>query len=549
MYIRSLPVFAVLAVVALLFWEKRALADGPFDGKWSMSPMSESFTVQQWVAGCGPAPVNGNAGGGGTVSVVQEGDELVIMGGRVFRTNQCWDPTPALQRVAHSASASGRAWSTRCATPPSDPRRATITTNINAMSDTQIVIIETGRYELNMSEGKCIADVKRSSTLNLIARAGTAPSSTASSAPTASTATATAAPTPTPTNSPSPPPSIDCSPPGDPARLEVRPSRKLMRAGESFSFKATVYDSKGCPAPTSTTWTVKSPSPSTTARPQLDNGGKVTVPDGAAEGEIDIEVTAAGKSTHVTVVVTSSAKYDELLKQSGLNAQGEQADPSVAVIATGSIGGTSAHAEDGAKKRRFVFIGVVSALAIGVGVIALVGVRRSKRAAAIEREAEARHAEKLRDFEARKREREAQHAAQMRAHLDSVKRAQDAAAAASATEAAKFGAMVCPSCRREYAPGSTFCPTDSNRLIPLSGHEDILTGPSGGICPSCNRGFNPGVKQCPHDGEELVPYAMHASRPEGPPTTRGKICPTCGDRFEGSAGFCGKDGTALVLLN
>ena len=64
------------------------------------------------------------------MNVVQEGDELVIMGGRVFRTNQCWDPTPALQRVAHSANASGRAWSTRCATPPNDPRRATITTNV-----------------------------------------------------------------------------------------------------------------------------------------------------------------------------------------------------------------------------------------------------------------------------------------------------------------------------------------------------------------------------------------------------------------------------------
>src|SRR5450631_3352972 len=139
---RFFLVFAVVA--ALLVWGRSARADGPFDGKWSMSPMNESFTVQQWIAGCGPAPVNGNAGGGGTVSVVQEGDELVIMGGRVFRTNQCWDPTPALQRVAHSASASGRAWSTRCATPPSDPRRATITTNVSAVSDTQIVIIETG---------------------------------------------------------------------------------------------------------------------------------------------------------------------------------------------------------------------------------------------------------------------------------------------------------------------------------------------------------------------------------------------------------------------
>jgi hypothetical protein len=543
-----LALFAATFALALLV-TRAARADGPFDGKWSMSPMSETFTVQQWVQGCGPAPVNGNAGGGGTVSVVQEGDELVIMGGRVFRTNQCWDPTPALQRVAHSANASGRAWSTRCATPPSDPRRATITTNVSALSDTQIVIIETGRYELNLADGKCIADVKRSSTLNLIARAGTAPSATTSAAP---------APTPTPTPTPTPPPptpTTDCSAPGDPARLEVRPSRKLMKPGETFAFKATVADARGCPTTTATTWTVRTPD----ALAQIDNG-KVTLGDGAADGEIDVEVTAAGKSTHVTIVVASPAKYDELLKQSGLDSKGEQSEPSVAVIATGSIGATSVRAEDGAKKRRLVFIGVVSALVIAVGVIALVGARRSKRAAAIEREAEARHAEKLRDYEARRREKEAQHAAQMKAHLDSVKRAQEAAAAATAAEAAAYGTMVCPSCRREYPAGAAFCSEDANRLIPLAGHEDVLTGPAGGICPTCKRGYNPGVKVCPNDGDELVPRAMHASRAQAiegagaggdrpMAASRGKICPTCGDRFEGSAGFCGKDGTALVLLN
>jgi hypothetical protein len=320
-----------------------------------------------------------------------------------------------------------------------------------------------------------------------------------------------------------------------------------MRPGETFTFKATVSDARGCPTTTTTTWTVKTPD----TPAQIDNG-RLSLGDGASDGEIDIEVTAAGKSTHVTAVVASPAKYDELLKQSGLDSKGEQSDPSVAVIATGSIGATSARAEDGAKKRRIVFIVVVSALAIGVGIIALVGARRAKRAAALEHDAEERHAQKLAEFEARKREREAQHAAQMKAHLDSVKRAQDAAAAATAAEAAAYGRMVCPSCRTEYPPGSTFCPTDANRLIPLAGHEDVLTGPSGAICPACKRGFNPGVKVCPHDGEELVPLAMHASRAAAepaPPAPRGKICPTCGDRFDGSAGFCGKDGTALVLLN
>jgi RNA polymerase subunit RPABC4/transcription elongation factor Spt4 len=109
--------------------------------------------------------------------------------------------------------------------------------------------------------------------------------------------------------------------------------------------------------------------------------------------------------------------------------------------------------------------------------------------------------------------------------------------------------MFCPSCRREFSGGGAFCPYDSNRLVAIEGHRDLMTGPSGGICPTCRRGFNPGIKVCPHDGDELVPPGMITAAVAGPPTVRGKICPTCGGRFEGTAGFCGKDGTQLVLLN
>ncbi len=109
--------------------------------------------------------------------------------------------------------------------------------------------------------------------------------------------------------------------------------------------------------------------------------------------------------------------------------------------------------------------------------------------------------------------------------------------------------MFCPSCRREYPPGTAYCSFDSNQLVAIRGHEALMAGPAGGICPVCHRGFNPGVKTCPYDKEELVPYAMMAARPAAAPVSKGKICPTCGGRFDGSAAFCGKDGTALVLLN
>ena len=154
----------------------------------------------------------------------------------------------------------------------------------------------------------------------------------------------------------------------------------------------------------------------------------------------------------------------------------------------------------------------------------------------------------------------------MQAHLDSVKKAQDAAAAMAAARAAGPGPVFCPSCRREFPAATTYCPFDSNKLVPVAGHENMMMGPGGGVCPTCKRGFNPGVKVCPHDGDELVPPSVASvaakaplggtmvmpagaaqAAPGAPP--RGKICPTCGGRFDGVAAFCGKDGTQLVLLN
>jgi siroheme synthase (precorrin-2 oxidase/ferrochelatase) len=534
---------AALAMAALLVAARTARADTSFDGTWSESPMSESFTVREWVpSACGPAPVSGTAEGGGTVTVHAEGDELVFVGaGRAFRTNQCWDQMSTLVRVAHSRSPSGRAWSTRCATPPNDPRRANITTSIVASTDTRIDIIETGRYEITHSEGSCVADVKRTRSLNLVARAGSAPSASASSAP--PPASTVAAPPPSP---PPPPPNVDCSAPGEPARLEVRPSRKLLRSGETFTFRATVRDAKGCPTATPTSWVLDTSCGASC--PVVDRDGKVTIPSDLTEGSFDISVTASGKSTKVTVEVTSAARYDELLAESGLNAEGEKADPSVAVLTTGSLGGRDARSDaEPRMAHRVLFLGVAASALAVLGIVVVVGRRRARKAEAVEREAAERHATRLREFEDRKRAREAEHSKQMQAHLESVKRAQEQMAAMTTPYG---GEMVCPSCKKEFPAGKTFCPDDANRLIPLAGHEDVLTGPSGGICPTCHKGYNPGVKVCPDDQDELVPYSVYARREDGARApSRGKICPTCGDRFEGTASFCGKDGTALVLVN
>ena len=377
-------------------------------------------------------------------------------GGRVFKTNLCYDQMPTLQRETHTRSPSGREWRTRCTTPADDPRHAVMNTLVVATTDTHIDVVETGRYESQLAGGLCTADIKRSRSFDLVARAGAA------------------APLPHP-----PPPRLrprrtarsprPSRPTRPPARRPAtrRASKHARRAScfvpaRSLSFRAIVLDSAGAARRTPTTWTVNA---AASRAISVDASGKVSVAADAPEGSFGVIVSAAGKSTRVTVEVASTGRYDALLQQSGLNDAGENDTASVVMIAAAQIGGGNARAEDGSHRRRAIFLAIIGALALGLGALAVAGARRSRRAAAIEREAQERYAQKVEAAAARRLEKVALHAAAMRAHEESLEQAKRAVAESATAGPAP---MVCPACQREYAPGSAFCPHDASKLVPLN---------------------------------------------------------------------------------
>lgn len=494
-------------MVVFIAWPARA--DLQVDGRWRQGALREDFTVQQWLPnGCGPTPQTGSSGGGEIVSIRMEGDELAFVGGgRVYRSNQCYDQMPTLARETHARDANGKTWRTRCTTPANDPRKAILNTLVVATTDTHIDIIETGRYEIILETGRCVADVKRTRSYDLV------PDDKAPATP--ATAPATKEPPP----KPEPKPSV-CESPGEPTRLEVRPSKKLLRTGESFQFRALVLDDKGCATRTPTTWKL---APNAPAGITLDPKGSVTIGSDVPEGVVEITVAAANKDTKVSIEVTSPAHYDDLLAKSGLNASGENDAASVVTIASSSIGAGEGRVEDRAKTRRWVFIGIVAAVLVVLAIVAAVLRSRSKRAAALVREATERHETEVAEVLERRRVREAQHAAQKRAHEESVAAAAAARArAAAAAPASQGAATVCPKCGRDYKAAMAYCPNDGASLVPAS------RAPTGGAYPA------------------PAAIAMSPAAPK-----RGKICPTCGERFDGDVApeYCGKDGTQLVLLN
>jgi type IV secretory pathway VirB10-like protein len=371
---------ALLLAIAGLFSARSAGAEGKLtlNGTWSASSLTEAWSVSEWGEECGPKPA-GKGAGGGSVQVQEQGGELSILGaGRAFSTTQCWEQMPGLARTSHSASGGGRFWRTRCSSPANDPRHATVTTTIQA-SDSAMSLSETGQYQWRINDTTCSASVSRSRSFSLVKREGEEAPAASASASAAPVASATAAPKPPPEPKPEPRPAAKCvaGSAGEPARLEVHPARKLLRAGEKFAFRAAVLDAEGCPTGARPTWSL-APGP-VTAKASIDAAGTLAVEASADEGKLDVVASILGKSVTVHVEVASADHYDALLAARGVESAGDESEAAVAVIATGTIGGRTAVADDSARRRKTTFLAIVVGLSLALGFVALVLVRRGRR--------------------------------------------------------------------------------------------------------------------------------------------------------------------------
>jgi predicted nucleic acid-binding Zn ribbon protein len=497
-HLSCLPFLLALVLCALT---SSARADSPtLAGRWSATAMRSDWVIGEWGKACGPAPSGGGAPGG-AVAITGVGNELSLSGaGRDYSTSECWEQFPGLSRVSHTAGPRG--WRNTCKTKAGDARQATIVTTISA-TDSSISFDETGQYQFIITGQNCTASVRRTRALSLLQREGeSAP--LASAAPPAKAASAAAVP------ETAPPAVATCKELGSPERLEIRPSRKLLRSGESFEFHTSVLDAAGCTLQLSAAWKVLTEH----ATLELSGPGRVRVPSGSPESTVELQATLAGRSARVLVEIVSEQRYDALLAQKGLNSEGESSDAAVARIATSALGGGSVVTLDDSQHRRVVFVGVVGGSALLLGLLGFVLVQHSRR----------------KPPEPEPRGRRARFTPAVTPHdLPPL-------------------AKICPTCREEYPPEAAFCPNDGNRLLAARDNAE-LSGPSGGVCPVCGQGYDPGVLTCPKHGEELLPAAMQAGGRTVDGRNTKKICPVCGRQYSGDNQFCGGCGAALVPVN
>ncbi len=415
-----LVLLAALVVLAVVAGTASAEERPTLSGTWAASPITERWAIGDWGEACGPRPAPRGAPGGSVV-VTESGGELQFSGGGYPRTSGCFEMGGGIAVTSHSASP--RFWRTRCGTPAGDVRKATVVTTLSA-TDTSISFDETGEYQFTFKDQNCTASVRRSRSYTLVRRAGDEAPPPASSAP----------PPPATTIAPDPPKRDEpgdrdaaCVVTGEASRIEVRPSRKVLKPGESLALRVVVLDAAGCRVPLAPSFS--SASDKVTVSP----AGLVTVAKDAPEGETTVQATVSGRSAKVVVEVLSPERYEKLLSTGGLSAVEDQA-AAVAIVATSGLGGRAAEAKDGGGTRRIVFLSIVGLVVVALVIAGVVLLRRQ-----------------------RPETEEVEEVVQGPARSTVVRRKR-------LVPKAPTQGLVCKTCGGTYPPGSVYCPKDGSRL-------------------------------------------------------------------------------------
>lgn len=319
---------ALLSGLCLLSSPAGAQSNG-LNGQWTASSLRVSWAIGDWGEACGPRP-SGGGERGGTVTLSQTGSGFRLSGlGREYTSGQCWERMPGLTTKSKSAGSS--AIVARCSMPAGDPRQASVVTTWYPRGD-EIYFDETGQYQFVVSGSNCTASVRRTRVLTRVIVPETV------KAPPTGEAKQENPPEklekkPETALPPAPARASQCERPGPATQVEVSPTSKLMRQGESFTFQVIARDSSGCRVPAPARWElVKGQGAS------LNRHGVLKVADDAPTGHLKLRMSAFDKEVFVSARVVSEAEYEKLLAGGSYGVLGES-------LKTTAIAVTSSHVE------------------------------------------------------------------------------------------------------------------------------------------------------------------------------------------------------------
>lgn len=483
------------AVLFVTLWcgASGATAQTGYAGIWKAGPSRIAVTVHSWGADCGPRPQSTTQPGGGTVEITEYGRNLAIHAtDRTILTNACWSQNRSIARL--SSSFLDGVWTTKCRTPPSDPKSEAGEYVLKVENNGTLQYRDSSSYNWELRTSRCVATIVTTQTLTRTTSAATP--AAAATAPTK--APATQAPTPAPVEEPEAPEPAGCTA-GEPARLVMRPKRAEIEPGQRTCIRAVVLDAAGCVVRgADVRWSLQH---SPALRGSLSAGCFEAASSAAeAEGEFKLVAQSGGLRGEAIVAVSTVDFSDLMAKRIETGA------------VTGHVGADNASAQSQSAARvqtrnEVAAPSIVPLVVIGAGaLLALIGLVwwLRKRSAPAPRPTSMRPS-----------------AGSMRPMPGAMQPPAGAAPIARAPAAATLAAHADPA-RPSFMPpsGETW------------------------ICPTCRRG-SPREQitcRCTPSGTPLMPYADFANLGRQAQPDDRKTCGGCGKPCPANAGFCGECG-------
>ena len=571
-----LPAAVVCAL--LLLAESRPAHAQDLSGEYIEGKQQVKVNIKSWGDDCGPQPQSYSTKGGKKVTVTEKGDNLAFSDGN--STNKCWSDNTRLKRM--SSTKKGQTWITICETPEHESRfergEYTVKATADGLSFTNKSVYN---WQLKKSICRAVITIKKS-----YKRSGDSKPE----------------PEPEPEIEPksllkkpelkidADYPEIDsgkCEDPGETVRLAIAPSSHKLGAGEKVCFSVYGLDGKGCRN------MVISPSFTMSgAKGQSDSrieGNCFLAGKNAAlsEGTFRVHASAEGMHASAKVEVRFKSVEDLIavnLEPSKLTGSQDNSQPGANTGSPTGIVEIHGPLDKGRAVWLYVIyaVGILLACCMLIIAIALIRIRSARRHIRRTLPIDEAQAARLVDDALKPPAEEAPPPAQASSpepepplhplqhqYLPQQPASPPQAAQKQPDHAARAAPkiepiegldrdeegdqdrrewMYCEVCKKEFEPGSTFCPKDGSKLKPYM-EPDYQSAKAGLICPVCRRGYKSDVKQCIFDKTYLVPYSVFASQQQGkkdmPRGSKVKICPVCQKQYDDNTEFCGEDGSKL----
>ncbi len=513
----AVPLHFVLAL-----WAAPSAAQG-IAGTYRVSRDTISVTVREWGEGCGPRPSSQQRPTGQEVNVREEGSQLVVSGGRTYRTDRCWSDNREVRPlvVAHA----GRRWTVSCATPETAALGERGTYTLSVVDANRLSFRDETVYEWTHQGNRCHATSEHLRDYVRVS-GGSTPEPTPTPAP---TPTPTPAPTPAPVTPP-PRPAARCARPGPVTALQVSPSRRSTTPRGRLCFRARGLDANRCEvAVRDVRWSVTRRSGAGEARMEASC---FVSESGSEHGEFVIEAEAQGLRDTAYAAVVTQQDFDSLVA-----AHLEVNDAGVPEGPSGSetLGVSVAPPPSTASRRPWWLLGALAGALLAA--LAAFALRRPRKPGPVDA-----------------------------LDLDGPPPPPPTAPAAPAAPS-PFGSPALSSTGRQRrdAIAGVSSPVAAPRppAAPATLAAPAAPAPEPRRCPTCNKLYLDDLAFCPDDGARLVlgnvspslapvaPSSMVsadvAPTPMASPAheTARLRCPRCGRRYEAPTQFCGEDGATL----